>query len=147
MNLPTDPNSSALKIFVAGRLDVFTAAAFRKEVAKISAGVSKVIFDLREVFEIFSVTGFQRFIPITQAQDAASKVEDVLNEFVDAEKSSPYVQVSFKKFLRDKATYSAEKIFVVSAGEEYIWKEIIAADLQKKCSARQSRCDLQRELD
>ncbi|MBR4641738.1 MAG: hypothetical protein IKO74_03325 [Selenomonadaceae bacterium] len=96
-------NSGALKIFVAGRLDVLNAAA--------------------------------------------PKVEDVLNEFVDAEKSSPYVQVSFKKFLRDKATYSAEKIFVVSAGEEYIWKEIIAADLQKKCSARQSRCDLQRELD
>ena len=92
----------------------------------------------REVFEIFSMTGFQRFIPITQAKDAAPKVEDALNEFVDAEKSSPYVQISFKKFLRDKATYSAEKIFVVSAGEEYTWQEIdrcstiIAADLHER---------------
>ena len=140
--------ANQLKIYVEGKINITTVETFRNEVNRISAGFDNVVFDFggvnyissvglrevlicrkkfpdmrienmsREVFEIFSMTGFQHFIPITQAKDAAPKVDDILNEFVDTEKSSPYVQISFKKFLRDKATYSAEKIFVVSAGEE-----------------------------
>lgn len=47
-----------------------------------------------------------------------------MNDFVDAQDSSPYVQVSFKKFLRNKAIYSADKVAVVCAGKNYTWKEI-----------------------
>ena len=159
-------NASALKIFVAGKIDAVTAAKFRQEVAKLSAGASKIIFDfsavnyissagLREflicrkkfpdmrienvlpaVFEIFSMTGFNRFIDVNQITDDAPKVDNVRNEFGGVENSTN--GLSFKNFLRDKANHSAEKIVVACAGEKFSWSDIdrcstiIAADLAGK---------------
>ncbi len=88
-------NASDLKISVDGKIDVDTVDTFRKEVAEISAGASKIIFDFRdveyissaglrallvckkqcpalqienmrpEVFNVFHMTGFDNIIPIT----------------------------------------------------------------------------------
>lgn len=90
------------------------------------------------VYKIFMMTGFDRFIAVNPIADDAPKFDDVLNEFIGLEDSSDYVHVSLRKFLRDKATYSAEKIVVDCAGEKYSWREIdrcanrIAADLAEK---------------
>ena len=46
-------NASALKIFVAGKIDAVTAAKFRQEVAKLSAGASKIIFDFKSAEKNF----------------------------------------------------------------------------------------------
>ena len=133
-------DSNSLKIFVAGRIDALTAAEFREKISVLTAGASEIIFDfgavnyissagLREilicrkkfpdmrienvrdsVFNIFSMTGFDRLIAINQIADDAPADKNVLNEFVGVENSSAYVHVSLRKFLRDKAIYSAEEI-------------------------------------
>ena len=46
------------------------------------------------------------------------KVSKFLNE-VDATEDSNDIRVPFKKFLRDKATYSADEIAFVSDGESF----------------------------
>ena len=161
-------DSNSLKIFVAGRLDALTAAAFREKISALTEGAREIIFDfgavnyissagLREilicrkkfpdmrienvrnsVYKIFSMTGFDRLIAVNQIADDTLKYDNVLNEFVGLENSSEYVHVSLRKFLRDKAIYSAEKIVVASAGEKYSWRDIdrcagrIAADLAEK---------------
>lgn len=89
------------------------------------------------VFEIFSTTSFDKFFTITQAENVAPKVAE-LNSDVGARDSSEYVHVSFRKFLRDKANYSAEKIFVVCTDGKFSWSDIdrcstrIATDLAEK---------------
>ena len=161
-------DSKTLKIFVAGRIDALTAAEFREKISVLTDGASKIIFDfgavnyissagLREilicrkkfsdmrienvrdsVFKIFSMTGFDKLIAINQIERDAPKFDNVLNEFVGVENSSAYVHVSLRKFLRDKAIYSAEKIVVDCAGEKFSWRDIdrcatrIAADLAEK---------------
>ena len=84
------------------------------------------------------MTGFDRLIAVNQIERDAPKFDNVLNEFVGVENSSAYVHVSLRKFLRDKAIYSAEKIVVACAGEKFSWRDIdrcatrIAADLAEK---------------
>ena len=161
-------NANTLKICISGRIDVLNADQFRKTVADIAADVNEIIFDfsgvnyissagLREilickkkfsnmriekvqklVFEIFESTGFNQFISITCAEDDARKFDGGSVEFGGVEDSSSYAQVSFSKFLHDKATSSPNKIAVVHAGESYSWRDIdrcankIAFDLAEK---------------
>jgi fatty-acyl-CoA synthase len=140
-------------IFVAGKIDVNTVAAFRKEVAEISAGASEIIFDFREVnyissaglrellicrkkfpdlkienvrpevFSVFSMTGFDSLIPITLADDLP-KTSELLNEPADNGDTAFSVPFSFQKLLSDKAANSADKAAVVYAGESYTWQDI-----------------------
>ncbi|MBQ7197853.1 MAG: hypothetical protein IJS29_01175 [Selenomonadaceae bacterium] len=50
---------------------------------------------------------------------------------------SNYLEMSFKNFLKNKATHSADKIFIVDEHTSYTWSEIevcatiIAEDLSK----------------
>ncbi|MBR7025556.1 MAG: STAS domain-containing protein [Selenomonadaceae bacterium] len=67
-----------MKIFVSGMLDVLTAAAFRKEVAKISSDVSKVIFDFREVNYISSA-GLRELL-ICRKKFSDMRIENVSRE-------------------------------------------------------------------
>ena len=149
-------NASTLKIFVDGKLNALTASKFRREMEKISAG-TRIILDFRNLFYIssaglreificrkkypdmrienvsrdvnliFLMTGFEEFIPITLAEDDALK-NAVANES----------NISFKKFLRDKAAFFGDEVAIVTAGEEYTWQEIercskiIAIDLYKR---------------
>ena len=136
-------NSTTLKIFVAGKLNALTSFKFRRETEKISQG-TKIIFDFREMIYIssaglreilicrkkfpdmrienmsrevhmlFLMTGFDEFIPVLLVADNAPK-----NFFAE---DAP--DVSFKKFLRDKAVYLGEEIALVFAGEEYTWQDI-----------------------
>ena len=146
-------NANKLMIFVAGKIDVNTVAAFRKEVAEISAGASEIIFDFREVnyissaglrellicrkkfpdlkienvrpevFSVFSMTGFDSLIPITLADDLP-KTSELLNEPADNGDTAFSVPFSFQKLLSDKAANSADKAAVVYAGESYTWQDI-----------------------
>ena len=158
---------NSCKFFIFGRIDTQSADKFRKTTALLTEGVTEVIFDfsnvdyvssagLREilicqkkfpdmrienvnklVFEIFKSTGFDEFITMTCAEETEPNFDGRLNEFEVAENST-YAQVSFRKFLRDKATSSADKIAVVHAGKKYSWRDIdflsnrIAVDLAEK---------------
>lgn len=53
--------SNTLKIFVARRIDVLNADYFKREVAKISSGVSKIIFDL-SAMDYISSAGLREFL-------------------------------------------------------------------------------------
>ena len=153
---------NTIKIYISGRIDTLSVEQFRKTVADFAADTDEVIFDfskvnyissagLREilicrkkfsavrienvsksVFEIFSMTGFDNFIPMTISEDDAPKVESNINEFEGVK------NFSFSKFLHDKAISDADKIAVVQAGENYSWRDIergankIAADLAEK---------------
>ncbi|MBQ7722892.1 MAG: STAS domain-containing protein, partial [Selenomonadaceae bacterium] len=126
-------NASTLKIFVDGKLNALTASKFRREMEKISAG-TRIILDFRNLFYIssaglreificrkkypdmrienvsrdvnliFLMTGFEEFIPITLAEDDALK-NAVANES----------NISFKKFLRDKAAFFGDEVAIVTA--------------------------------
>lgn len=136
-------NSTTIKIFVAGKLNALTAARFRRDIEKIPQG-TKIIFDFsemifissaglreilicrkkfpdmrienmnREIHMIFLMTGFEEFIPVALAE------KNVTKNF--SAEDTP--DVSFKKFLRDKAVYSGEEVALVAAGEEYTWQDI-----------------------
>ena len=137
MNITTTTlHAGALKIFVAGKLNALTAVDFHREIELIPQG-TKIIFDFRElnyissaglseilvcrkkfptmrienmrreVYMLFLMTGFDEFIPIALTENISVRVD-----------------VSFKKFLRDKAIYSEEEIFVIGAGEEHTWQNI-----------------------
>ncbi|MBR2519540.1 MAG: AMP-binding protein [Selenomonadaceae bacterium] len=150
-------NSSTQKISVSGKLNVVGAADFRRKLEKIPTGTT-LIFDfgdvnyissagLREilicrkkfpnlrienvrndVYQIFLMTGFDKFIPLTSANNSPQQ------NFGDNTDES----LSFKKFLRDKVAESADEIVIVRAGEKYSWRDIdrcsdvIAADLSQK---------------
>jgi len=145
-------NANTLMISVAGRIDVNTVAAFRKEVSEVAAVASEIIFDFREVqyissaglrellickkklpalkienvrpevFSIFSMTGFDSLIPITLADNLPKA--SMLNELADAENASFSVPSSFSKLLSNKAASTADKVAVVYTGESYTWQEI-----------------------
>jgi len=136
-------NSTTMKIFVAGKLNALTAAEFRRDIEKIPQG-TKIIFDFnemifissaglreilicrkkfpdmrienisREVNMLFLMTGFEEFIPVALAE------KNVTKKF--SAEDAP--DVSFKKFLRDKAVYRGEEVALVAAGEEYTWQDI-----------------------
>lgn len=161
MNITTTTlNAGALKIFVAGKLNALTAVDFHRELEIIPQG-TKIIFDFRdldyissaglseilicrkkfptmrienmrrEVYMLFLMTGFDEFIPISLAENIPARVD-----------------VSFKKFLRDKTIYCEEEVFVVRAGEEYTWQDIehgskvIANELYKAGVEQGSRVGL-----
>ena len=130
----TDANQ--LTIFVDGKINIATAEIFRKEVNRLSTGFGNVVFDFggvnyissaglreilicrkkfvamrivnmqRAVYLIFDMTGFTNFIRVDRASNTPKSSEQ-LNE-VDAPEDSNDICVPFKKFLRDKATYSAD---------------------------------------
>ena len=142
---------------MSGKLNVTGAADFRRNLEKIPTGTT-LIFDFgdvnyissaglreilicrkrfpslrienvrRDVYQIFLMTGFEKFIPITLANDSPQQ------SFGDNTDES----LSFKKFLRDKVADSADEIVIVRAGEKYSWRDIdrcsdvIAADLSQK---------------
>ena len=137
MNITTTKlNASAMKIFVAGKLNALTAVDFHREIEIIPQG-TKIIFDFRElnyissaglseilvcrkkfptmrienmrrqIYMLFLMTGFDEFIPISLAENISVRVD-----------------VSFKKFLHDKAVYCEEEVFVIGAGEEHTWQDI-----------------------
>ena len=142
-------DSGTLKIFVVGKLNVLTAVDFRRELEKIPQG-TKIVFDFsdvkyissaglseilicrkkfldmrienmrREVYMLFLMTGFDEFIPIALIEDNA-----------------PRFDVSFKKFLRDKAIYYGDDVATIFNGEEYTWQDmehcskVIANELYK----------------
>ena len=155
--------ANQLKIYVAGKINIVTAKTFRDEVNRFSAGFGNVVFDFggviyvssaglreilicrkkfvtmrienlkREIYSIFEITGFTRFIDIVRA-DAVAKHSEPLGEIGTPENSTD-IRVPFKRFLRDKATYSADEIAFVSDGEKFAWRTIsrcatiIASDL------------------
>ena len=137
MNIIAKKNkANQLKIFVEGKINVATAETFRKEVNRLSAGFGNVVFDFggvdyissaglreilicqkkfvamrienmsREVYSIFEMTGFTNFIRIDRV-GAVPKSSTGIDE-VDVPEQSNDIRVPFKKFLRDKATYSAD---------------------------------------
>lgn len=156
-------NSDTVKIFVTGRLDTNSAHIFHEKMAEVSPDIKNIILDfyelsyissagLREiiilkkkfsnfqiinvhpvVYEVFSITGFDKFIKIS-----------VFDENV-SQKSFVNRGITFEKFLSKKVEKLGDKIIFEGGGEKYSWRDIdnranvIANDLTEKNIGRGDR--------